>query len=690
MTPKSRQSELQYPLQEPDTTASLESRVAILTDLLTPCWVFDIDNSSVAWSNKAGLEVWNAESQSELQNRDMSADMSPAVTRRLKQYQEDFITGQTFTEFWTLYPKGNPVTYFMHYSGVTLDDGRLGMLVEATSEDRENDSATLRSAQALMHTSVMITMYNDSFDLVYCNPAARAVINGNTQSLKEHLVNDGDWESVVNALEAQAEYTAEFLVNTAKGEAWHQLNFQRSPDSTTGRVTLLVSEVDITMRRVAEERAHSLAYLDTLTGLPNRTLLNEALDREITFARTSNKRLAVLFIDLDRFKIINDSLGHGVGDELLKKASQVLKNKVRSTDTIARLGGDEFLVLMPGITDTSTAHEMATRLLESVGVPFTLGSHELRVSSSIGISIFPDDGGNGETLIKHADIAMYSAKEAGGDCVTRFNPGMMQDLKKRLQLDVDLRRAIERQEFELYYQPRVSADSGDIIGVEALIRWFHPERGLINPADFISVAEETGMIVEIGHWVLDEAVRQCAEWNNLGMSLSVSVNVSSRQFNSTQLAEQVLNALAKSNCPAYLLELEITESMLVRETTNVLQTLNELRDTGVKISVDDFGTGYSSLSYLKDFPLNKLKIDRTFIMNEDQKALVEMIVSLGKMLKLGLVAEGIESSEQRDWLSALGCDEFQGYYFSKPLPAKDFLIYFQKHTDTREALATLH
>lgn len=255
---------------------------------------------------------------------------------------------------------------------------------------------------------------------------------------------------------------------------------------------------------------------------------------------------------------------------------------------------------------------------------------------------------------------------------------------------MDLRRAIERQEFELYYQPRVSADSGDIIGVEALIRWFHPERGLINPADFISVAEETGMIVEIGHWVLDEAVRQCAEWNNLGMSLSVSVNVSSRQFNSTQLAEQVLNALAKSNCPAYLLELEITESMLVRETTNVLQTLNELRDTGVKISVDDFGTGYSSLSYLKDFPLNKLKIDRTFIMNEDQKALVEMIVSLGKMLKLGLVAEGIESSEQRDWLSALGCDEFQGYYFSKPLPAKDFLIYFQKHTDTREALATLH
>jgi diguanylate cyclase (GGDEF)-like protein/PAS domain S-box-containing protein len=419
----------------------------------------------------------------------------------------------------------------------------------------------------------------------------------------------------------------------------------------------------------AKARAQHLADHDALTGLPNRRLLEDRLTQALALSQRNRKQTAVMFIDLDRFKPINDSLGHSVGDVLLKEVSQRLVSQLRVGDTICRIGGDEFVVVLPEVKRSSDIAQVAQKVIEQVSQPITVDERELAVSCSIGIAVFPDDGRDAETLIRNADAAMYHAKELGRASYQFFTQQMNEAASRRLALETDLRRAIGRDELRLHYQRIVDADTGELRGHEALVRWQHPERGLVPPGEFIQIAEETGLILKIGEWVLREACRW-AQGVREGRKLEIAVNLSPRQFNDPKLAHVVARALKESGLPAELLELEITETLAMQHTDVTLTTLNRLKKIGVSLAIDDFGTGYSSLAYLKRFPVDKVKIDRTFVADtpadREQGAIVSAIVALAHALDIEVIAEGVETEAQREFLNRCGCDYLQGYLIGQP------------------------
>jgi diguanylate cyclase (GGDEF)-like protein/PAS domain S-box-containing protein len=432
--------------------------------------------------------------------------------------------------------------------------------------------------------------------------------------------------------------------------------------------------------QAANARAQHLADHDALTGLPNRRLLEDRLTQALALSYRNRKQTAVMFVDLDRFKTINDSLGHAVGDVLLKEVAQRLVKQLRVGDTICRIGGDEFVVVLPEIKRSADAVNVAQKVIEQLSLPVTVEERDLIVTPSIGIAVFPDDGRDAETLIRNSDAAMYHAKEMGRANYQFFTAEMNQAASRRLALESDLRRALGKDELRVHYQPIVDARSGRVAAHEALARWQHPERGLVSPADFIQLAEETGLILKLGEWVLREACRW-ATFIGVEHGLQVSVNLSARQFNDPKLVQVVAAALRETGLPARLLELEITESTAMQHTDVTLGTLNRLKQLGVSIAIDDFGTGYSSLSYLKRFPVDKLKIDRAFTAelpgDEDQCAIVSAIVALAHALDIQVVAEGVENQAQRAFLVNCGCDFIQGYLMGKPVDAdtaaKDFI-----------------
>ena len=433
---------------------------------------------------------------------------------------------------------------------------------------------------------------------------------------------------------------------------------------------------DITDRRAAQARIEYMAHHDILTGLPNRAHLSERLDAMLALAKRHDAPAAILFIDIDNFKTINDSLGHHAGDALLREVAARLKAAVRDADIVARLGGDEFLVALSDLGAPGDASRVATKLLSTIAAPVTLGQSQVYVTPSIGISLFPRDGAVADDLIRHADAAMYSAKEAGRNNFQFYSPSLAGSATETLAKEATLREAIERGEFVVHYQPQFAIDSGLLTGVEALVRWQHPRHGLLAPHEFVPFAETRGLIIPIGRWVLGEACRQLRDWHAAGLAdVPVSVNVSALQFRRDGLVGEVAHALHETGLPARLLEVELTETSLM-DNAAVAHKLDELRALGVKIAVDDFGTGYSSLSYLKRYPIDKLKIDRSFIRdvdsNEDDAAITTAIVSLGRSLKLKVLAEGVEHAGQMDFLRALGCDEVQGFLTGRPLPADDF------------------
>jgi diguanylate cyclase (GGDEF)-like protein/PAS domain S-box-containing protein len=439
-------------------------------------------------------------------------------------------------------------------------------------------------------------------------------------------------------------------------------------------------EMEVVERKVAEQRAQHLADHDALTGLPNRRLLEDRLTQALALSYRNRKQTAVMFVDLDRFKTINDSLGHSVGDVLLKEVARRLVKQLRVVDTICRTGGDEFVVVLPEIKRSADAASVAQKIIENLSQPVKIEERELTVTPSIGIAVFPEDGRDAETLIRNADAAMYAAKEMGRSNYQFFTEQMNLSASRRLTLENDLRRALTKGELRVHYQPIVEAKSGKVSGHEALVRWQHPERGLLQPVEFIQVAEDTGLILKIGEWMLKEACRW-ATFIGIEHGLPVSVNLSARQFNDPKLVQIVARALKQSGLPPHLLTLEITESTAMQSTDSTLATLRKLKDIGVSIALDDFGTGYSSFSYLKLFPVNTLKIDRSFIAelerDGDHRAIVAAIIALAQVLKLNVVAEGVETEAQKQFLRGFGCEQVQGFLTGRPVDAdtaaKDFI-----------------
>lgn len=438
----------------------------------------------------------------------------------------------------------------------------------------------------------------------------------------------------------------------------------------------------IVFRDVSAARAMALqmtysAEHDFLTGLPNRMVLNDRVGHAISLAPRHSKKVAVLFLDLDGFKHINDSLGHPIGDKLLQSIAKRLVNCVRGSDTVSRQGGDEFVVLLSEVEQPEDAAISARRMLAAVAEPHSIDQHELHVTTSIGVSVYPDDGPNAETLIKNADTAMYQAKENGRQSYQFFKPAMNVRAVERQSIEESLRRALERQEFELHYQPKINLRTGEITGAEALIRWTHPTRGPVSPAQFIPVAEDCGLILPIGNWVLREACHQARSWVDAGLPMaSMAVNISAMEFRDENFLAGVFAVLEDTGLDPRFLELELTESVLMKHADSTEAILKTLRARGVRVAVDDFGTGYSSLSYLRKFPIDALKIDQSFVRQitsaPDETTIVTAIISMGRSLKLRVVAEGVETHEELAFLHAHQCDEAQGYYFSRPVRPQHF------------------
>ncbi len=496
------------------------------------------------------------------------------------------------------------------------------------------------------------------------------------------LINPSDLsafkKAVFNSVKNCQPFNIVYRINTRNsGESVVNSQGEVETDEN-GRARLISgTTLDITARIRAESEIQQLINYDTLTGLPNRNLLHDRLKLAIAHSAREKHLMGVLILDLDRFKRINDTLGHRAGDKLLMAVAKRLSACVRDSDTLARLGGDEFVILLNNVGHEEGISTVAQKILAILAEPVYIDGHEIYTTGSIGIAVYPMDGEDGHVLLKHADLAMYQAKEQDRNNVQFFSREMNIKVLERMMLENSMRKAIEREEFFLMYQPQVDARSGRIVGMEALLRWDHPDLGVLGPDKFIYLAEETGMIIPLGEWVIREACRQNKAWQDQGFPpLRVAVNLSGRQFSQQRLDEAVAAILMETGLEPEWLELELTESILMKNVEANIQMLRKLKDMGVSLSIDDFGTGYSSISYLKHFPISRLKIDRSFVRdittNPDDAAIAEIIISMAQTLKLNVTAEGVETRAQMEFLSFHNCVEMQGYLFSRPLRAPEF------------------
>jgi len=512
------------------------------------------------------------------------------------------------------------------------------------------------------------------------------VLGQTPRLLKSGRQEEGFYRELWKAIAAGSVWSGE-IVNRRKDGGLYVASETITPlRDEQGRVTRYVAvQMDITAQKAAEDRLEHMATHDTLTGLPNRELLRDRLRVSLAQARRRRTQVAVMFLDLDRFKFINDTLGYTEGDRLLREVARRLTAALRNEDTLARLGGDEFIVILPDIGAPIDAATVADKILGQMAAPFDLAGHEIRITTSIGISLYPQDGRRSETLLQHADAAMYHAKERGKNNYQFYTAALNARIVRRMNLERDLHQALDNGEFRLHYQPQADLETGTTFGVEALIRWEHPPGRLISPAEFIPVCEETGLIVPIGEWVLREACRQARAWMDAGLPpLSVAVNLSARQFLEPRLSERVRKALDDHNLPPERLDLELTESLMMQDLERSFAIMLHLRELGVKLSMDDFGTGYSSLSYLKRFPVATIKIDRSFVngipLDPDDTAIVRAIAAMARGLGIRVLAEGVETEDQKRFLWELGCHQYQGYLLAKPLPADELRAFIERQS----------
>ncbi|RXJ02790.1 EAL domain-containing protein [Anaerobacillus alkaliphilus] len=539
-------------------------------------------------------------------------------------------------------------------------------------------------------------------EITFCNPAAARMLGyedkGDLIGKKYHSIFNRIKTNKTNYLVEFANYIDNHLSNYGSNEEFFRKDGSRFPveyavspikedDKLSGYVVIFK---DITVRKQMEEKIKFQAYYDSLTSLPNRVLLKDRLSQAITNANLHQEKLAVLFIDLDRFKLVNDTLGHSYGDHLLQKVAVALAKCVPEGATVSRQGGDEFTIILPTILENEQVNAVTSKIINAFSQPFDLKGNEVFIKPSIGISVFPEDGEDVDTLIKNADTAMYKSKELQGNNFQFYNASMEKSNLRSAKVENGLHKALENNEFVLHYQPQINSRTNKLIGVEALLRWNHPTMGVVSPADFIPVAEETGLIVPIGEWVLRNACKQVKSWHDLGLGpIVVSVNLSARQFEKQDLIELVKDVLAETKLDPSFLELELTENLIIKNTDATLETMVKLRELGIKISIDDFGTGYSSLGYLKNFPINTLKIDRSFVSDVvgdlANAAITNTIITLADNLSLNVIAEGVETEDQMKFLSSKGCFLMQGFMFSPPIKAEDFMEkYFEQ--DDQELL----
>jgi diguanylate cyclase (GGDEF)-like protein/PAS domain S-box-containing protein len=536
----------------------------------------------------------------------------------------------------------------------------------------------------IIDTNACITGINQGFTDI--TGFSEADVLGSTPKILQHapaevwesLLKEGKWRGEVNNTRKNGEAYQEWLTLTV---------VKNNEDATINYVGVFS---DITEMKHSKNRLNQLLNHDTLTGLPNRRLLHELLTHAFKRADRKKQQIALLFINLDRFKAVNETLGHPVGDQLLYQVSQRITESIRDSDVVARIGGDEFVVMMDIANNPDDASMIAKKMMHALEAEFVIDGKELFITASVGISLYPKDGTMVDQVMKAADVAMNHVKKSGKNNVYLYSPNLGKDISERFVIETQLRKALERQQFEVYYQPQVSLRTGEIIGAEALVRWNHPDLGLVSPAKFIPLAEETGLIIPIGEWVLRQAAMQAIQWCQPNSTMQwVSVNVSGVQVMQSNFADTVYGVLVETDCNPAILELEITESTVMQNTEYVIETFARIKKLGLHLAIDDFGTGYSSLSNLKRLPLDKLKIDQSFVRDlpddMDDAAIVMAIFAMARNLDFNVIAEGVETTAQAQFLSEMGCEEAQGYLFSKPVIASEFTALL-KHNSFKERL----
>lgn len=548
------------------------------------------------------------------------------------------------------------------------------------SEESFNKIETSIEATSLNNTDTLILLFDANDNLTYRNAATIRDLPESTVTFNELFSDSTASETLLKSISKKGEVQVEQELNTRHGSCWHTVSLKKIAASTGDEFSVLVTANNSSRWHVAEQRAKDLAQKDSLTSLPNRAAMSAFL-RELTQRKNSKSHtteFGLFFLDLDRFKIINDSLGHAAGDELLIEVANRLKHSVGEVGNVYRLGGDEFVVIFDGMAGYDELTQQAEKILNSMGKPAYIADQKLRIRPSIGICTYPADGKSITEVLEHADAAMYLAKaERSGYCFfdAQMTKSHSDSSKNRLSLENDLITAMEEEQLEIYYQPKISCQDLSVAGMEALLRWNHPERGMISPEEFIRIAEETNHISAIGRWVLEAAMTQQRKWHDAGLTLPIAINISAQQFHNGDLVEHVSEALKVSGCEPDMVELEITESMLLGDTDQIQATLQQLSSMGIMLALDDFGTGFSNLAYLQKYPLDVLKIDRIFLADQKRSMLMGTILNMGKVLGLTVVAEGVENSVQADWLISRGCDQLQGFYFSKPLPVEEITLY---------------
>ncbi|KTD21362.1 bifunctional diguanylate cyclase/phosphodiesterase [Legionella londiniensis] len=575
--------------------------------------------------------------------------------------------------------------------------GRVYSFRDVTQKRIATDELLIRerAIEASTHGVAIIDVAKPNKPIIYINHAfvritgysENNILGKSLESLQGTKTDQVSLKRIELAIREQREESIELELLRRNGEAyWCELSVAPVKDSFKKVKHYVCILNDITERRQMEQQLLEQATHDSLTNLPNRVLLLDRVEQSLIQAKKNNSMLAFIFLDLDRFKMINDTLGHSVGDRLLQAVSNRLLVVTKETDTVARFGGDEFIILLPDIHRVDQAEQKAEEILKTLVKPFKIGQHNLKITGSIGISLYPNNGNDYETLMKNADLSMYHAKDSGRNTYRLFDPEMNKQVVSHVQIDNALRYALQRKEFYLVYQPLIDLKKRRVIGTEALLRWHSHVIGAVSPFDFIPIAEENGMIIDIGTWVLEEACKQTMIWHQLGFKdLIVSVNISGKQLHQSDLPKLVKRILSKTGLPARCLELELTESLLVENIENAVDIMHQLKGMGVKLAIDDFGTGYSSLSYLKQLPVDRLKIDKFFIKemvsDTNDAAIVNAIINLGHSLNLEVLAEGVENEYQKEFIESHDCDFAQGYYFKPPDSADritEFIQSFQK------------